>query len=209
MAMTEIEKKAPRNRKASGRRHNREDTRREREAQDQAIASKKPALYGALNCPPAIQQFQQKMDEELKQKIADIFQKYRPETPEEKAQREERREPKQEVSISFGIREVVKSIERKTAKFVLIANDVDPLVVVLFLPSLCKKMGVSYAIFDSKKRLGAMVGRKSAACIALGQVVPGLKPLMEEADEQFANRHQEIMSTWGKAGKPQAKAAQQ
>ncbi|KAI5191939.1 large subunit ribosomal protein L7Ae [Nematocida sp. AWRm77] len=196
-----IETKTPKNRRTGGRRHNKEDTKREQKAQNALIERKKAALTGAISCPPAIQQFKQKMDDELKEKIENIFLKYKPETPEEKAERQEKGESKKELAIKFGIREVVKAIERKSAKFVLIANDVDPIVVVLFLPSLCTKMGVSYAIFDSKKRLGAMVGRKNAACIALDQVVPGMKPLMEEADELFLKRHKEIMSTWGKPAK--------
>ena len=42
------------------------------------------------------------------------------------------------------------------AQLVIIAHDVDPLELVLFLPALCRKMGVPYAIVKSKSRLGAV-----------------------------------------------------
>ncbi|KAI5172925.1 large subunit ribosomal protein L7Ae [Nematocida sp. LUAm3] len=193
----EYKKKAPRNRRNSGQKHTKEMANAEREQQEKTIQKSKKALINAIKCPPAIHQFRQKMDEELKDKIEEVFNQYKPETDEEKAKRiEENREKK--LALKFGIREVVKMIERKKAKLVLIANDVDPIVVVLFLPSLCKKMGVSYAIYDSKTRLGKMIGRKSAACVAITEVVPGLQALIDETDELFSKKYSETMKTWGK-----------
>lgn len=195
---TEHKVKNPRNKRDSGKKHSAEMAKAERMAQNKLICKKKKALEAALKCPPAINQFRQKMDEELKDKIEEIFSRYKPETPEEKAKRIEEKREKPEVSLQFGIRQIVQQIEKKKAKLVLIANNVDPIVVVLFLPSLCKKMGVSYAIFDTKERLGAMVGRKSAACVAIKEVVPGLGPLIKEVDEQFSEKYQETMKKWGK-----------
>lgn len=195
---TEHKVKNPRNKRNSGKKHSAEMANQERKAQDKVIRRKKAALEGALKCPPAIQQFRQKMDEELKDKIEEVFKRYKPETPEEKAKRIEEKREKAEVELQFGIRQIVKQIERKKAKLVLIANNVDPIVVVLFLPSLCKKMGVSYAIYDSKERLGAMVGRKAAACVAIQEVVPGLEPLIKEVNEQFSEKYEETMKKWGK-----------
>ncbi|KAG2191279.1 hypothetical protein INT46_002418, partial [Mucor plumbeus] len=37
-------------------------------------------------------------------------------------------------------------IEAKKAQLVLIADDVDPIELVLWLPALCRKMGIPYAI---------------------------------------------------------------
>jgi len=200
-----INGKYPRNRRNAGRKHSASDAENELKKQSAVISRKKEALVSALKAPPAVHQFNQKMDEELKGKIEEIFLKYKPETPEERAARIEKKEEKKQVSIRFGIREVVSIIEKKRAKLVLIANNVDPLVVVLFLPALCKKMGVSYAVFDTKERLGAMVGRKTAACVAIEEVVPGLKGLISEVDEQFSSRYSEIMSTWGSRKRDQLK----
>ncbi|KAI5181662.1 large subunit ribosomal protein L7Ae [Nematocida sp. AWRm80] len=195
----EYKKKAPKNKRGAGLKHSREDTKRENAKLEKVIRKKKAALEAALITPPAIEQFKQQMNTELKDKIEEIFMRYRPESPEDKAARLEKgEEKKQGPKVLFGIGEVVKSIERKRAKLVLIANNVDPLVVVLFLPALCKKMGVSYAIYDAKERLGAIVRRKSAACLALEEVVPGLEPLITEVNEQFSDRYQETMKTWGR-----------
>ena len=48
-------------------------------------------------------------------------------------------------------------VEKKKAQLVLIANDVDPIELVLFLPALCRKMGVPYCIVKNKARLGRVV----------------------------------------------------
>lgn len=45
---------------------------------------------------------------------------------------------------------MVGLIENKKASLVLIANDVDPIELVVFLPALCRKMGVPYAIVKGK-----------------------------------------------------------
>ncbi len=68
--------------------------------------------------------------------------------------------------LKAGVREVTASIMRKKAQLVLIAHDVDPIEVVLFLPALCRKMGVPYAIVKGKARLGRVVRRKTCTCLA-------------------------------------------
>lgn len=41
---------------------------------------------------------------------------------------------------------------------------------VLFLPALCRKMGVPYCIVKGKARLGTLVRRKTCTCVAVTQV---------------------------------------
>ena len=55
----------------------------------------------------------------------------------------------------------------------VIAHDVDPLEIVLFLPALCRKMGVPYCIIKGKARLGQVVRRKTCAALCLSQVSRG------------------------------------
>ncbi|KAG5897901.1 hypothetical protein JTB14_017756 [Gonioctena quinquepunctata] len=51
-----------------------------------------------------------------------------------------------------GTNTVTKLIEQKKAQLVVIAHDVDPIELVLFLPALCRKMGVPYCIVKGKAR---------------------------------------------------------
>lgn len=48
--------------------------------------------------------------------------------------------------VKYGINHITNLIESGKAQMVVIAHDVDPLELVVWLPALCKKMGVPYAI---------------------------------------------------------------
>ena len=56
--------------------------------------------------------------------------------------------------VKVGINEVTKAIEREKAKFVLVANDVNPKEIVMHLPMLCKEKKVPYSFVESKEELG-------------------------------------------------------
>ncbi len=60
--------------------------------------------------------------------------------------------------IKKGINETTKSIERKTAKLVVVAKDVTPEEIVVHIPMLCKEMKVPYVFVNTKKELGESVG---------------------------------------------------
>jgi large subunit ribosomal protein L7Ae len=47
---------------------------------------------------------------------------------------------------------------------------VDPIELVVFLPALCRKMGVPYVIVKGKARLGTVVYKKTAAVLAVQDV---------------------------------------
>ncbi len=53
---------------------------------------------------------------------------------------------KKPVVVKYGINHITQLIESGKAQMVVIAHDVDPLELVVWLPALCKKMGVPYAI---------------------------------------------------------------
>lgn len=72
--------------------------------------------------------------------------------------------------VKYGLNHVVSLVEVKKAAFVAIADDVDPIELVVFLPALCRKMGVPYVIVKSKSRLGTVVHKKTAAVVALTEV---------------------------------------
>lgn len=52
----------------------------------------------------------------------------------------------------------------------MIASDVDPIELVLWLPQLCRKQDVPYMIVNNKERLGRMVNQKTAAVVAFTDV---------------------------------------
>jgi large subunit ribosomal protein L7Ae len=60
--------------------------------------------------------------------------------------------------VKKGVNETTKSIERKSAQFVVLASDVTPEEVVIHIPMLCKEHGVPYAFVPTKKELGSAIG---------------------------------------------------
>jgi hypothetical protein len=60
--------------------------------------------------------------------------------------------------------------EQGKAQLVVIAHDVDPIELVVWLPALCRKMGVPYAIVKGKSRLGAIVHSRTATALCLTSV---------------------------------------
>jgi large subunit ribosomal protein L7Ae len=71
------------------------------------------------------------------------------------------------VTLKYGLKHVTYLVEQKKAKLVLIASDVEPVELVVFLPTLCKAMDIPYAIVQNKSRLGRIVHKKSAAVACL------------------------------------------
>jgi len=70
--------------------------------------------------------------------------------------------------IKIGVNEVTKAIERGKAKFVLMAEDVDPPEIMLHIPILCSEKKIPFAYSKTKDELGKAAGLKvstSSACI--------------------------------------------
>ena len=98
--------------------------------------------------------------------------------------------------VHFGLDNVTKLVEKKKAKIVLIANDVDPLELVMWLPALCHKMGVAYAIVAGKAKLGALVHQKTATCVCLTGVNPQDEAALAGCQDT-CNTHSKIEKKWG------------
>lgn len=49
--------------------------------------------------------------------------------------------------VRSGVNHVTKLVEQKKAQLVVIAHDVEPIEIVLFLPALCRKFKVSSCFF--------------------------------------------------------------
>jgi large subunit ribosomal protein L7Ae len=72
---------------------------------------------------------------------------------------------------------------------------------VLFLPALCRKMGVPYCIIKGKSRLGRLVNRKTCTAVALTDVDnsdrANLAKLVESIKTNYNERYDEIRRHWG------------
>ncbi len=60
--------------------------------------------------------------------------------------------------IKKGSNEVIKTVERSSAKFVVVAKDVDPKEIIMHFPALCKEKNIPLVIVPSKEELGAAAG---------------------------------------------------
>ena len=116
-------------------------------------------------------------DKATAETIFKLLMKYR---PEDKAQKKERLvaeaearangkdvEKKKPVTVKYGLQHVTTLIEQGKASFVVIAHDVDPIELVIWLPALCKKMNVPFMIVKGRARLGTVVHQKTAAALCL------------------------------------------
>jgi len=165
-----------------------------------------------LKVPPAIAQFQRTADKNAATQLFKLLHKYRPETELAKGKRlhtiaaakkegkDNVAESKAPLAVKFGLNEIVRSIEKKKAKLVVIAHDVEPVELIVWLPALCRKMDVPYVVVKSKSRLGAVVHKKTATALALTDVSKEdkneLSTLSGLFQEQF-NRNVETRRTWG------------
>jgi ribosomal protein L7Ae-like RNA K-turn-binding protein len=52
----------------------------------------------------------------------------------------------EQVVVKYGLNHVTDLVESGKAQLVVIAHDVDPIELVVWLPALCKKMNVPYII---------------------------------------------------------------
>lgn len=146
------------------------------------IQRQRSIIKKRLKVPPAVNQFSHTLEKNQAGNIFRLFSHYRPESKEQKHKRlkdasvSEAKEagssktgPKP-VFLKYGLNHVTNLIESKKAKLVVIAHDVDPLELVVWLPALCRKLNVPYAIVKGKARLGHLIYKKTASVLALTEV---------------------------------------
>jgi len=177
------------------------------------LQRQKKILGMRLKVPPALAQFQHVLDRNTAAQALKLLTKYRPETKLEKKERLHQEataikdgKKKEDVSkkpftVKYGLNHVVGLIENKKASLVLIPNDVDPIELVVFLPALCRKMGVPYAIIKGKARLGTVVHKKTAAVVALTEVrtedKSELAKLVTAIKTGYVEEHEQSRKQWG------------
>ncbi|XP_066994191.1 large ribosomal subunit protein eL8 [Anabrus simplex] len=176
------------------------------------IQRQKAVLQRRLKVPPPINQFTQTLDKQTATQLFKILEKYRPESAaakkarlkaraEGKVAKKEDAPTRKPNVLRQGTNTVTKLVEQKKAQLVVISHDVDPIELVLFLPALCRKMGVPYCIVKGKARLGLLVRRKTCTCLALTQVDSGdrtpFTKVVEAIKTNFNDRYEEIKRHWG------------
>jgi large subunit ribosomal protein L7Ae len=87
--------------------------------------------------------------------------------------------------VRVGTNEVTKSSERAEAKLVVMAEDVDPVEILVHIPMLCEEKRIPYVYVPKKQRLGQSAGlTKSAASVAVVEAGDA-KALLEELASTF------------------------
>ncbi|KJP89767.1 hypothetical protein AK88_00475 [Plasmodium fragile] len=174
------------------------------------IQRKKKILLERLKVPPSINQFNHTLSKSQTQDLMNFLKGYKPETKEEKKKRLLKKakdalnkvvsKDKKPLMIKYGINHITKLVERKKANLVVIANDVSPIELVLFLPTLCRLKDIPYCIVKDKATLGRLVHKKTATAICVQNV---LKEDQEKLDyfakicrENF-NDNVDIRRKWG------------
>ncbi|KAG8906661.1 60S ribosomal protein L8B [Tulasnella sp. 403] len=173
----------------------------------------KSVLKKRLKVPPAINQFNHTLDLNTAHALFKFLHKYRPEAKIDKKKRlaeaakaaasdkKPKQEPKKPLYVKHGLNHVVGLIEQKKANLVVIAHDVDPIELVVYLPALCRKMGVPYVIVKSRSRLGTVVHLDTAAVLAVTEVrkedEKELATLVSAAKANFTDKYEEHRRRWG------------
>lgn len=176
------------------------------------LQRQRSVLLKRLKVPPSVSQFSSTLDRQTASQLFKLLDKYRPETKKDRRARlvqraKERAEGKPDqptkrpLVVRSGVNTVVSLVEQKKAQLVIIAHDVDPVEIVLYLPALCKKMGVPYCVVKGKARLGQVVRRKTATALAITNVnsedKTSLSKLVEVCKTNFNERYEELRRHYG------------
>jgi len=170
------------------------------------IQRQKRILMQRLKVPPTIAQFNNTIDKNQTSKLLKLLAKYSPETRQDKKERLKKEAESgsgntaKPVHLKYGLNHVTTLVEENRAKLVVIAHDVDPIEMVVFLPALCRKKGVPYCFLRGKANLGKLCHLKTATCVAVTDVrkedLADLDGLSKTFKTQF-NDNEKLRRVWG------------
>ncbi|KAH0471568.1 MAG: hypothetical protein KVP17_000983 [Porospora cf. gigantea B] len=175
------------------------------------LQRQKCILAKRLKIPPALNQFNYGLDKNQSARLLSFLAKYSPPTKAEwkekvveeakaRADGKEATAIKKHIKLAHGPNAVCKLIEQQRAKLVVIAHDVTPVEMVVWLPALCRRMNVPYCIVKGKARLGQLIHRNDTSCVALEVIKKEDQATYESLKELFMvqyNNNTEIRRRWG------------
>jgi len=160
------------------------------------IQRQRAILKQRLKVPPALNQFSKTLDKNQAINLFKLITKYRPESPVDKKarllERAKAESKEQDVKstpkpkfIKHGLNHITTLIETKKAKLVIIAHDVDPVELVVWLPALCRKMDIPYCVVKGKARLGQLVHRRTTCALAVTDVAKDDTAKLDQLIQNF------------------------
>jgi large subunit ribosomal protein L7Ae len=174
---------------------------------------KRRVLERRMKVPPALNQFRMTLDRSTRTNLFKLLNKYKPEdskarkarlaaaAKDQKGDKKKAVTSKAPIAVTTGLQEVTRAIEKGTARMVCIANNVDPIELVMWMPTLCRAQKVPYCIVKDKARLGEIVGMKTCAVVAIKQVHAEdeneLASLVKAVKGRFLARSDVIKKKWG------------
>lgn len=174
------------------------------------LQRQKKILLQRLKVPPAIHQFDRTLDKNQAAELFKLLVKYQPETAAAKDLRIEAAAKATAAGeaapahtgpappmLKFGLKHVTTLIEQKKAKLVVIAHDVDPIELVVWLPALCRKMDVPFAIVKGKARLGTLTHKKTTSVVAVTSVHKEDEGKLKTLQDNFKAQFEHAERKWG------------
>merc|ERR1711939_855019 len=171
----------------------------------------KMTLLKRIKVPPAINQFALSFDKRQASQLFRLLNNLKPETKAAKKERlaaqaekiaagDKSAAGKKPVCVKMGVNHVTTLVEEKKAQLVVIAHDVDPIELVVWLPALCRKHDIPYCVIKGKSRLGALVHKKTCTAVALTDFRAEDRSQLDLLCKSFRNQFNDnanLKKTWG------------
>eukprot|EP00906_Rhabdomonas_costata_P003538 RCo005393 len=172
----------------------------------------KALLRQRLKVPPAINQFKAVLDRSTRSRLFRLIHSYRPlpkrsrremlkSLAKKKLEDPNQPPPAKRLTVSVGIRLATPLVEQKKASLVVIANDVEPIELVMWLPALCKKLHVPFCVVKNAASLGRLVNVKRATCVTFTKInakdKPKLEKILEAIKVRYTPRQEDAHKHWG------------
>ena len=176
------------------------------------LQRQKRILFKRLKVPAVINQFTNTIGADKAKALFKLLAKYKPETAAEKKARlleaanaqatktDKKNESTKPRFIKSGLNHVTTLVEQGKAKLVVIAHDVDPIELVLWLPHLCRNKNVPYCFVKGQARLGQLVNKKSTTVLAVTDVRKEDSAELDRLAQNFAanfNQNKEHLVKYG------------